>query len=81
MLSIVVANCLGEHMAKCILITIVKAAKPMKGMTAMGRLTTQAEPPTKPAVAPGVRIVVASPDLPETRPRGRKESRCAVLFL
>lgn len=30
---------------------------------------------------PGVRIVVASPDLPETRPRVRKESRCAVLFL
>lgn len=31
--------------------------------------------------SPGVRIVVASPDLPQTRPWGRKESRCAVLFL
>ena len=33
------------------------------------------------ATPPGVRIVVASPDLPETIPRGRQESRCAVLFL
>lgn len=37
MLSVVVANCLGEHMAKSIRITIVMAAKPMKGMTAMNR--------------------------------------------
>lgn len=37
MLSVVMANCLAEHMARSILITIVIAAKPMKGMTAMGR--------------------------------------------
>lgn len=37
MLRVVVANCLDEHMAKSILITIVIAAKPMKGMTGMGR--------------------------------------------
>lgn len=38
MLGVVVANCLDEHMAKCILITIIIAMKPMKGMTGMGRL-------------------------------------------
>ncbi len=37
MLSVVVANCLGEHMAKCLPLTILIAAKPMKGMTGMGR--------------------------------------------
>jgi hypothetical protein len=37
MLGVVVANCLDELMAKCILITIVIAMKPMKGMTGMGR--------------------------------------------
>ncbi len=36
MLGVVVANCLDELMAKCILITIVIAMKPMKGMTGMG---------------------------------------------
>lgn len=36
MLSVVVANCLGEHMAKCLPLTILIAAKPMKGMTGMG---------------------------------------------
>lgn len=37
MLSVVVANCLCEHTTKNILITIVMAAKPMKGMTAINR--------------------------------------------
>lgn len=37
MLSVVVANCLSKHMTKSILITIVMAAKPMKGISALNR--------------------------------------------
>jgi len=71
--TVVMEACAGSH---CL-------AREIKAMGHEAKLISPqfVKPFVKIKITPGVRIVVASPDLPETRPRGRNESRCAVLFL
>ena len=75
MLGVVVANCLDELMAKCILITIVIAMKPMKEMTGMGRKQPVATERNRPnAASQCLQNQVRFTSSPAAPPLSRNES-------